>query len=227
MLSDESWVKVLEEFSGNSVMESSMSLFIKRLSPVATIIAGIVVLSGCANYYNPLDDYEQLDPATILAAPDPDPGNFPQELVDRGQYLVGLLGCGSCHTDGALVGAPVPGRALAGSSIGIAYSNPLAVPRPGVLYASNLTPDMETGIGSRSLTDLARMIRLGVNEHGSQTIPVMPWPAYVNIAEQDAQAIAMYLKSLAPVSHQVPDNVRPGQRASAPFVHFGVYQTRE
>lgn len=71
------------------------------------------------------------------------------------------------------------------------------------------------------------MIRLGVNEHGSQTIPVMPWPAYANILEEDAQAIAMYLKSLPPVLHQVPENVRPGQRASAPFVHFGVYQTRD
>ena len=192
-----------------------------------TIFGGVTAITACSSYYNPLDDYEQLDPATILATPEPDPGNYPTELVDRGQYMVGLLGCGSCHTDGALVGAPVPGRELAGSSIGIAYSNPLAVARPGVLYASNLTPDMETGIGSRSLADLIRMVRLGVNEHGSQTIPVMPWPAYVNITEEDARAIAMYLKSLPPVRHQVPGNVRPGQRASAPFVHFGVYQTRE
>lgn len=140
---------------------------------------------------------------------------------------MGLLGCGSCHTDGALVGSPVPGRDLAGSSVGIAYSNPLATPRPGVLYASNLTPDRETGIGGRSLAELVRMIRLGVDSHGSQTIPVMPWPAYANILEEDATAIAMYLKSLPPVRHRVPANVRPGQRATAPFVHFGVYQSRE
>jgi len=193
---------------------------------LAVLLSLAVVLSACSNTYNPLDDYEQLEPATILATPDPDPASYPTELVNRGHYLVGLLGCGSCHTDGALVGAPVPGRALAGSSVGIAYSNPLATARPGVLFASNLTPDEETGIGSRSLADLVRMIRLGVDEHGSQTIPVMPWPAYVNIEEQDARAIAMYLKSLPPVRHQVPDNVRPGQRTAAPFVHFGVYQRR-
>ena len=29
--------------------------------------------------------------------------------------MVGLLGCGSCHTDGALVGAPESSRLLAGS----------------------------------------------------------------------------------------------------------------
>jgi mono/diheme cytochrome c family protein len=172
-------------------------------------LGSITLLSSCSSYYNPLDDYEQLDPATILATPEAGSGSYPAEMVGRGRYMVGLLGCGSCHTDGALVGAPVPGRELAGSSIGIAYSNPMAVTRPGVL------------------SDLVRMIRLGVNEHGSQTIPVMPWPAYVNITEQDAQAIAMYLKSLPAVRHRVPQNVRPGQRASAPFVHFGVYQTRQ
>ncbi len=190
-------------------------------------LGGITLLSSCSNYYNPLDDYQQLDPATILATPEAGAGSYSPEMVDRGRYMVGLLGCGSCHTDGALVGAPVPGRELAGSSIGIAYSNPMAVTRPGVLFASNLTPDMETGIGYQSLAELVRMIRLGVNEHGSQTIPVMPWPAYVNITEQDAQAIAMYLKSLPAVRHQVPQSVRPGQRTSAPFVHFGVYQTRQ
>ena len=203
-------------------MHRNLSLFSRLI-----VSGGALLLVACASYYNPLDDYEQLDPATILATPEPDPGSYPVELVGRGKYLVGLLGCGSCHTDGALVGAPVTGRELAGSSIGIAYSNPLATARPGVLYASNLTPDPETGIGSQSLADLMRMIRLGVNEHGSQTIPVMPWPAYANILEEDAQAIAMYLKSLPPVRHQVPENVRPGQRATAPFVHFGVYQTRE
>lgn len=204
-----------------------MSRITLAFSRLLAVFCGVSILTACTGYYNPLDDYEQLDPATVLAPPEPDPGDYPADLVDRGQYLTGLLGCGSCHTDGALVGAPVPGREMAGSSIGIAYSNPLAVTRPGVLFASNLTSDEETGIGSRSLSDLVRMIRLGVNEHGSQTIPVMPWPAYVNITEPDARAIAMYLKSLPAVRHQVPQNVRPGQRTTAPFVHFGVYQSRD
>lgn len=196
----------------------------KRLCFVTAVLLGS--LGSCSTPYNPLDDYRQLEPATILAAPDPDPSAYPVEAVERGKYLVALLGCGSCHTDGALTGTPVPGHELAGSGVGIAFSNPLAQPRPGVVYPSNLTPDRATGIGARSLEDLVRMIRLGVDEHGGQTIPVMPWPAYATVTDDDATAIAMYLKSLPAVSHRVPDNVRPGQRASAPFVHFGVYQSR-
>lgn len=187
---------------------------------------GLLTLLSCSSGYNPLDDYRQLEPATILATPAPAAdADYPATQIVQGKYLVGLLGCSSCHTDGALVGAPVPGRELAGSNTGIAYSNPLAQSRPGILYPSNLTPDNATGIGEWTLDELIRMLRLGVNEHGSQTIPVMPWPAYANIELEDARSIAIYLKSLPPVNHQVPANVRPGQRSRAPFVHFGVYQS--
>jgi len=55
----------------------------------------------------------------------------------------------------------------------------------------------------------------------------MPWPAYHEIVEDDALAIAAYLKSLPSVSHQVPDNVPTGRRARSSFVHFGVYQSRQ
>jgi hypothetical protein len=70
------------------------------------------------------------------------------------------------------------------------------------------------------------MIRSGIESHGGQSKPVMPFPAYAKIETNDARAIAVYLKSLAPVVHQIPANVEPGQRAEAPFVHFGVYQSK-
>ncbi len=68
------------------------------------------------------------------------------------------------------------------------------------------------------------MIRVGTVDHSARSLPVMPWPAYASITREDALSIAAYLKSLAPVRHQVPRNVSPGQRTDAPFVHFGVYQ---
>ena len=86
---------------------------------------------------------------------------------------------------------------------------------------------MDTGIGSWDVDDIIRMLQTGVDRHSGQTLPVMPWPSYANISAEDSRAIAGYLLSLPPVRHDVPENVRPGQRASAPFVHFGVYQSRE
>lgn len=184
-------------------------------------------LAGCKSAYNPLDDYEQLTPATDLEAPAaraaPD---FPADEVARGAYLVQLLGCGSCHTNGALIGEPVPGQLLAGSDTGIAWSNPLVSKNPGIVYPANLTPDVATGIGSWSVDDVVRMIQTGVDNHSARTLPVMPWPSYANIETTDATAIAEYLLSLEPVSHRVPANVLPGQRARAPFIHFGVYRSK-
>ncbi|MEX0962853.1 MAG: hypothetical protein WDZ52_02265 [Pseudohongiellaceae bacterium] len=177
--------------------------------------------------YNPLDDFEQLDPTTIFAMPEPImTSNYSPEQLQRGRYMVGLLGCGSCHTDGALVGNVNQNRLLAGSSTGIAYSSPFVDDFPGVVYPPNLTPDLETGLGSWTMNRLVQMVRVGTTDHSSRSLPVMPWPAFVNITEDDAFAIAAYLKSLPPVSHQVPSNVPRGQKAPSPYVHFGVYQSR-
>ena len=186
-----------------------------------------LMLTACQGPYNPLVDYEELDPATIFANPEPLPSaDYTPEQLDRGRYMVSMLGCGSCHTDGALVGAPVMSRQLAGSNTGIAYTSPFVDSNPGVVYPPNLTPDMETGLGSWSMGRLVDMIRLGTSSHGGRSLPVMPWPAFAGVTDEDAFAIAAYLKSLPPVRNAVPANVRAGQRAPAPFVHFGVYQSK-
>ncbi|MEX2367000.1 MAG: hypothetical protein WD601_10360 [Pseudohongiellaceae bacterium] len=192
-------------------------------------ILGLLVLTACSSStpFNPLDEYEQLTPTTILETPEAVANSaYPAEVVARGKYLTGLLGCGSCHTNGALVGQARADQLLAGSDTGIAYSNPLAEANPGVVYPSNLTPDMETGIGSWTLEQIITMLQTGVDNHSSQTLPVMPWPSYASLEADDAYAMAAYLKSLPPVRHRVPANVRPGQAARFPFIHFGIYQSR-
>ncbi len=198
---------------------------------VLTPLVLLGLVTACASgpeTYNPLDDYEQVNPATMLESPESVANTeFTAEQRERGKYMVTLLGCGSCHTNGALVGAPRSDQLLAGSDWGIAYNNPLQVRNPGVVYPGNLTPDPETGIGDWSVAQIVAMLRNGMDNHGDQTLPVMPWPAYHEIVEDDALAIAAYLKSLPSVSHQVPDNVPTGRRARSPFVHFGVYQSRQ
>lgn len=202
------------------------SSLVYHLAPIGLLMLAACSSSGPAQVgYNPLNDFEQLDPASIFATPEPNPSpNYSTEQLARGRYLVGLLGCGSCHTDGSLVGDPDPQRLLAGSSTGIAYTSPFIDDNPGVVYPANLTPDMETGLGLWTMERLVTMIRVGTTEHSASSIPVMPWPAYASITNDDALSIAAYLKSLPPVHHQVPENVSPGDESVAPYVHFGVYQ---
>jgi len=119
------------------------------------------LLASCASEPpppGPTEGFEELNSMQVLDAPTPVPGNFAPEnryMVERGEYLVELLGCGSCHTDGALEGAPRMDKALAGSGIGIAYMNPFGNDRPGVVYPPNITPDPETGIGDWSDQQIA------------------------------------------------------------------------
>ncbi len=195
------------------------------------LILGAAVLTACASEarYDPLREYEELQAATVLDAPShaiPDDSIEARRIADRGRYLVELLGCGSCHTDGALVGEPRSDRSLAGSRVGIAYTNPLEFRYPGVVYAPNITPDDETGIGLWTEQQIIDAIRVGQGRHGRRRILVMPWQGYAKIKYEDAFAIARYLRSIEPVNHQVPQEVQPGRPASEPFVHFGVYRSR-
>lgn len=195
------------------------------------LIITAVLISGCATetVYDPLVDYEEVDAATILAAPRAVPGAFSPEnrnAVARGKYMVELLGCGVCHTDGALVGDPDLDRALAGSQTGIAYASPLGDNNPGVVYPPNITPDDMTGIGSWTDTQVANAIRAGIGRHSTRRITYMPWQGYARLSDDDVNAIVSYLRSIRPVYHQIPERVEPGERAKQPFVYLGVYRSK-
>ena len=193
------------------------------------VASGLVVACATAESEDPLDLYEEIDATTILDAPKPVPGRYSpikRDLVLRGEYLVELLGCGACHTDGALVGDPDYDRSLAGSETGIAYANPLGDEFPGIVYPPNITPDPGTGIGDWSDAQIASAIRAGIGRHGSRRITSMPWPGYARMYDDDVKAIVSYLRSIKPVVHQVPDRVEPGDSATHPFVYFGVYRSK-
>ena len=200
-------------------------------SPIQMVSVSLLLalsLSACETAgYSPLVDYEQLSPASIFATPEPLPSpNYSTEQLSRGRYMVGMLGCGSCHTEGALNGTPDAAKLLAGSSTGIAYTSPFIDDNPGVVYPPNLTPDMETGLGTWTMNQLVEMVRVGTRDLSARSLPVMPWPAFSGITNEDAFSIAAYLKSLAPVRNLVPANVEPGQRTNGEYIHFGIYQSR-
>ncbi len=75
---------------------------------------------------------------------------------------------------------------------------------PGaVAYARNLTPDNETGIGKYTDKELARIIRYGVKPNDEA---IMPFMMYGDLNDQDLTAIVSYLRSVAPVKKQIPEN---------------------
>ncbi len=186
------------------------------------------LLSGCGSIAYPLDHYEAVYSKTALQTPAPDPAalsHLDAARVNHGRYLVEIAGCAACHTDGALIGEPNAARLLAGSNLGIAYTNPLRGSFPGVAYPSNLTPDPRTGLGNWSDEQIVAAIRSGDVGSDSGHLVVMAWPLYQHMSDDDVNAVVMYLRSIPPIEHQVPARILPGTRAPTPYVYFGVFRS--
>lgn len=204
----------------------------RRVSPVARALALFTIhgLAACSSLSYPLSHYEVAYTRTDLTSPAPDPqrlARLDRAEVGRGRYLVTITGCAACHTDGALIGEPNSARALAGSGIGIAFTNPATNPLPGVVYPSNLTPDPNTGLGNWTDAQIATAIRAGSPRPGRDSghLHVMSWPVYQKMSDQDVNAIVAYLRSIPAIEHRVPERVLPGTHAPAPYVYFGVFRS--
>lgn len=98
-------------------------------------------------------------------------------LVARGAYLAKAGDCIACHTTAR-------GKPFAG---GLPMETPL-----GAIYATNITPDRETGIGGYSEAEFARALRAGVAKDGHNLYPAMPYPSYAKLADDDVKALYTY-----------------------------------
>jgi mono/diheme cytochrome c family protein len=123
----------------------------------------------------------------------------------RGKYLVdGVNGCFGCHSDldWSKPGAPpVAGREGAGH----VWSDQMMP----WLVAPNITPDPETGVGDWSDDTLARAIREGIGHDGRTLFPVMPYPHYREMSDEDLASIIVYLRTVPPVKNQLPATQMP------------------
>lgn len=123
--------------------------------------------------------------------------------IARGEYLVTAASCTDCHTPGHFFGKPDMSKFLGGSDVGF------AIPQLGVFVGPNLTPDKATGLGNWTTAQIVTALTSGVTPQGRKLAPAMPYDAYAHLTKSDALAIAAYLKSLPPVSHQVPGPFGP------------------
>ena len=117
--------------------------------------------------------------------------------IARGRYIVSIAGCSDCHTPGGMLGSPDMKRYLAGSDVGF------SIPGEGVYVGQNLTPDMETGIGKWTSDEIMTAIRKGKRPDGAELSGVMPSASFAHLTDDDALAVAAFLKSLPPVNNKV------------------------
>ena len=116
----------------------------------------------------------------------PDPAR--DAAWNRGAYLVATIGrCGECHTPRTALGAPDPGRFLAGTPAG-----------GGVKKTPNITPDQETGIGKWSEDEIVTLLKEGQTPEfdfvGGSMAEIVKNTA--RLSNDDRRAIAIYLRNL-------------------------------
>jgi hypothetical protein len=150
----------------------------------------------------------------------PDPA-----VVQRGEYLVKIMGCNDCHTPWKMgphgpepdmtrflsghpqeIG-PLPNARAAEPFVWSGFGTNTAFSGPwGVSYAFNLTPEQNTGLGIWTEEMFVKTIRTGRHMGVSRPInPPMPWPAYRNASDDDLKAVYAYLRTIKPIVNRVPE----------------------
>ena len=130
--------------------------------------------------------------ATSCVSPAPTPPQqgsgparaFDAALVEKGARLAAVGSCRSCHTARG-------GRDYAGG-------RPLETPF-GTIYGTNITPDVETGIGAWSEAEFVRAMQQGIDREGRHLYPAFPYDRFTLATEDDHRALYAYLMTRAPV----------------------------
>jgi hypothetical protein len=189
------------------------SIYISLMVSVATIL-----LTNCSNNPKPA-------PQAVVEP-------TAEQLIQKGEYLVTIMGCNDCHSPkkmGPQGPEIIPELMLSGypSDRPLLKVNAAALKEGwvllngdltsaagpwGVSFAANLTSD-PTGIGNWTEENFKRALKEGKFKGmpgGRILLPPMPWTNFANIKDEDVKAIFAYLKSTNPVRNVVPAAIPPG-----------------
>ncbi len=121
----------------------------------------------------------------------PDPAAYSAATIAKGRQLAALGDCAVCHTqaNGAL------------NAGGRAIETPF-----GVIYSTNITPDVETGIGAWSYPAFERAMRQGIHRDGKHLYPAFPYNHFAKTTDADLQALYAYLMAQPAIQSVSPEN---------------------
>lgn len=167
----------------------------KLLKILGIVILAIVLLIAVAVIYVN-SAFPKVDPAPELTI------EYTPELVARGEYLANHVAvCMDCHSTrdfSQFSGPPIPGTFGKGGDV---FDQTMGL--PGIFYAKNITPH---GISRYTDGELFRVITAGVTKEGKALFPLMPYPYYGQMADEDIHAIIAYVRSLPSIESEIPDS---------------------
>jgi cytochrome c553 len=154
-------------------------------------LAGSLLLTGCGK------KTPAVTPPPTSTAVQPAAGDQAAAQLARGDYLVKHVAlCLDCHStrDWSIETAPIiPGTEGGGGEL---------FPGPhGKLIAPNITP---AAIGKWTDDQLYAALTAGQRPDGTHLFPIMTWPAYSQLAEDDLRAIIAVIRTLKPITAMPP-----------------------
>ena len=156
---------------------------------IVLVLLVLAVIAGVPAYL--YGAYPKARPAPQMTAP------TTPDAIEKGRYLAeAMAGCAACHSP---IDQSRPGDFPQG---GLEYAGrvwPAGSGFPGKIVAPNITPDRETGIGDWTDGEVARAIREGVSRDGRPLFPLMNYPAYRELSDDDVLAIVAYLRTRQPI----------------------------
>ncbi|MBF6029753.1 cytochrome c [Pseudomonas sp. P115] len=160
----------------------------KKLTKLAAVVAGCGIL-GMAGFIG----FAKYGEHRTFPAIKADTTGPIAAQIKRGEYVAATGDCMACHT---AHGKP-------------AYAGGYVLETPfGVIKASNITMDKETGLGNWDLARFDKAVRHGIGTHG-YLYPAMPYTAYAKMTDQDIADLWTYMQTIAPVKQKVVENELP------------------
>ena len=165
----------------------------KKLIKIGAIVLGVIVvllISGSV-YFNATYP-KDIPVSNVKIQPT-------AERIERGKYLaLNVALCMDCHStrDFSKYSGPIkPGTEGMGGEI---FGKEMGL--PGTIPVKNITP---AALGEWTDGEIIRAITSGVNKHGEALFPIMPYPNYIHMSEEDLYSIVAYIRTLKPIKNEV------------------------
>lgn len=200
-----------------AVMQTGLSRDGRRLHPIMPAMNTMAEsdLDALVAYLKSLEPIEnettndlEVTTPPAEAPEEPIEAPAPEDQAERGAYLANIMNCSGCHTESD----PETRRPM--MDLFLAGRQPFERDY-GVVYAGNITPHVETGLGNWETEDFERAIMEGVRIDGRR-LGLMPWQDYSHLTPEDLDALIFYLTDVV----EPVDNAIPATALNEPYIEF-------
>lgn len=168
----------------------------RKVFKISGAVVLLVFIAAIAGYIYFSTSFPKIGPAKDIKI------QATKERLQRGEYLANhVTVCMDCHStrDWTRFTGPLV-RGTEGRG-GERYDRQLGI--PGTLYARNITPH-----NLKNWTDgeIIRVITSGVTKDGRVLFPLMPYPNFSQMSEEDLYSVVAYIRTLKPIESRFPDS---------------------